>query len=345
MGNAGMARRGKEAGGLFDRIGAFLAEHRLSPDPAHYAFAHAVLSRPDTPMAREVADLTYGGVRLTREDMERLGGRVEMDASPVRDRIQHDSGAERDAARLVAETQAQVDGFADMMRAMQVETRGFGHDLQQSAAAITELPSVGGARDVARIADAMVQRVRDSETRLAHATDEAEALRAKLAEAQETARRDPLTGLANRLAFSEGFADCHTAMGPHCLALCDVDRFKRINDDHGHGVGDRVLNMIGQALAEVCDGQLVSRYGGEEFAVLLKGVDLTRAAALIDAARSTVATKSFRNQETGVALGFITFSAGVTAIRVGEATEQAVGRADRLLYAAKAQGRDRVCAG
>lgn len=344
MARAGAAKRTSDADDLFDRIGAFLADHRLSCDPATYALIHAVLSQPRSALALEIARLTDGGVRLSRKDVERLGGKVTTGDDGARRRrpAVAEPAIDRDAARLVSETQAQVDGFAAMMRALQHETRGFGRDLAESAAAIRSPAAVA---DVARIAGAMVARVRETEHRLAEATEEADALRAKLADAHATARRDPLTGLPNRLAFAEAYVARSAADAPHCIALCDVDRFKRVNDEHGHNVGDRVLHAIGQALADACDGHLVARHGGEEFAVLIAGDTLADAARRLDAAREQVGAKRFRNRDTGASLGMITFSAGITAVRADEPAEQATERADRLLYLAKSEGRDRVCAG
>lgn len=336
---------------LFERIGGFLDEQGLSPDPAHYAFAFAVLSTPGGPLAQTVTRLTRHGVRLTRHDIERLGGRVVMGPPLVRPHratgphVEPDTVAETEtqsAIALVAETQQQVDGFARMMRTMQDETRGFGRDLAKSAKAITQMAEID---EITRITSSMITRIHDSEVRLAEATAETDTLRAKLAEARDTARRDVLTGLPNRRAFEEAYAERDPAAGPYCLAVCDIDRFKHVNDLHGHGVGDRVLTAIGQAMAAECAPHFVVRHGGEEFAVLLKGVSLADAAELLDSVRATVAGKRYRNRETDTGLGTITFSAGITAIHAGEPAETAFGRADRLLYTAKEQGRDRVCAG
>lgn len=332
------ATRDAKVGDLYARIGAFLVAHRLSPDPLHYAFAHTVLSGTDPVLAAEVTRLTDGGFRLTQADIMRLGGRVSSEPSrPPRERH---AAPDPHGAKLAAEAQAQVDGFADIVRGIHDETRGFGRDLAQSVAAFERSPP-SGRPEMARIAGAMIRRVRDSEERLAQATDEADALRVKLADAHAVARRDPLTGLANRLALSEALAIRDRG---RCLALCDVDRFKAINDRHGHNVGDRVLRAIAETLATVCDGHLVTRHGGEEFAVLLTGTTIVEAAALIDEARAAVAARRFRTRDTDEAIGSVTFSAGVTAIRPDEATEQVFDRADRLLYTAKAQGRDRTCA-
>lgn len=329
---------------LFERIGGFLDAQGLSPAPEHYDFAFAVLSEPNEPLARAVARLTEDGVRLTRRDIERLGWRVVEGPPPVRSRqTDAEPESEIDAAiALVAETQQHVDGFAEIMRTMRDETRGFGHDLEESAAAITQLAEID---EITRITSTMIMRIRDSEVRLAEATAETDALRAKLVEALDSARRDVLTGLPNRRAFEEAFAARDPAAGPHCLAVCDIDRFKHVNDVHGHGVGDRVLTAIGQAMAAECAPHLVVRHGGEEFAVLLVGLNLSAAAELLDSVRSIVAAKRFRNRDTDMSLGIVTFSAGITAIHPEEIAETAFSRADRLLYTAKAAGRDRVCAG
>ena len=328
---------------LFAQIGAFLDAHHLSPDPAHYCFAYAVVSAPDSLLARRVAELTQGGVRLKRSDIELLGGRV-VGGAPMETQRADAVPIEERAAELVEETQHQVDGFAQMVRDMQAETQDFGRDLEQSAAAIFRVPQIAEIDAIAAITTTMIGRIRDSEIRLAQATAETEALRAKLAEARDTARRDTLTGLPNRRAFDEAFADRNPDAGPYCLAVCDIDRFKRINDEFGHGVGDRVLSAIGQTIAAECAPHLVVRHGGEEFAVLLKGVSLVEAAALLDGVRSLVAAKRFRNRESDAPLGQITFSAGITAIHPNDTAEAAFARADRLLYAAKDEGRDRISA-
>lgn len=333
----------KRTGRLFAQIGAFLEAHHLSSDPVHYCFAYAVVSAPDGVLARRVAELTQGGVRLKRSDIEMLGGRVVGGSALEATRPEADP-VEDLAAELVEETQQQVAGFVQMVREMQVETQGFGRDLERSAAAIFRVPNIAEIDAIASITTRMIDRIHDSEVRLAQATEEADALRTKLAEARDTARRDTLTGLPNRRAFEEAFADRDVDSGPYCLAVCDIDRFKRINDEFGHGVGDRVLSAIGQAIAAECAPHLVVRHGGEEFAALLQGMSLVEAADLLDNVRATVGAKRFRNRDSDAPIGQITFSAGITAIQANDTVDAAFARADRLLYAAKNSGRDQVSA-
>ncbi len=320
---------------LYERIGTFLFDQRLEPDPANFAFAWALLHDPQGALAKTVAALTDGGVRLTQRDIESLGCEAPANGRSAREK----------ADGLVAQTQLQVEGFADMVQAIRAETEGFGRDLAASADAIRRSSEGfdGPLLDeVSRITAAMVERVHNAEARLENATREASELRSKLEEARDNARRDPLTDLPNRRALEEAFAAQVSTGSPLCIAVCDIDHFKHVNDRFGHVVGDRVLKTIAQALTESCPGHLVARYGGEEFAVLFSGIDIGAARATLDHARATVAAKRYRLRETDAPLGEVTFSAGVTLVDREQKFGTNFHRADMLLYRAKENGRNRV---
>jgi diguanylate cyclase len=341
---------------LYSAIGAFLAKHRLSVDPAHYAFAHRVLSQKEGPLAATVARITEGGIRLTSRDIEELGGQFvghdaapasarpsANDLKPVEGAPQLSVVATREAAQeLVARTQMQVEDFADTVRAIHADTQGFGRDLRQQTDAIRASHSGLAVEEIVRMASTMLDRVLSAETRLAAATDEAEELRKKLEEARDDARRDPLTGLPNRRAFEDAFNDALATKAQVSVALCDVDRFKSVNDRFGHAVGDRVLKAIAEALRSGCDEHVVSRYGGEEFVVLFTGLSVPDAFSTLEGARTAVAAKRYRLRETDAPLGAVTFSGGLTPVGAGDTLGSVLGRADRLLYAAKAAGRNHI---
>ena len=186
-----------------------------------------------------------------------------------------------------------------------------------------------------------------------HATFAAVFLLAMTLERREAQQRsfamsDPLTGLLNRRAFADFAARTNRRRAgirsTMALLVLDLDHFKSVNDRFGHIVGDRVLKAIAEALAETCHGHLVARYGGEEFAVLFSGVELAEARRTLDAARVKVAGKHYRLRETDEPLGEVTFSAGVTQAETAEHRGTVFHRADRLLYAAKAAGRNCIIA-
>ncbi len=169
------------------------------------------------------------------------------------------------------------------------------------------------------------------------------------ASATLAATTDILTGCANRRAL-EAQARIELAhaerQGRACaLVLADVDHFKRVNDVHGHAVGDALLFELGRVLrASVRPGDLVARYGGEEFCVLLRDADV--AVATVTAERLCVAVRALRFEAGGVVVP-VRASFGVAASGGGgpEAWASLLQRADAALYAAKNQGRDRVVAG
>ncbi|WPC03206.1 diguanylate cyclase [Pseudomonas benzenivorans] len=156
------------------------------------------------------------------------------------------------------------------------------------------------------------------------------------------ARRDALTGLHNRLAATERlreeFLRAQRSGKPYALLLLDVDYFKKVNDTHGHAVGDAVLkhvaSLLGVALRQT---DFVARYGGEEFLVLLPECDRSNALLVAEKIRQRVASA------TVPGVGHITLSCGVAMADVGDQDEDlAVRLADQALYQAKDAGRNRV---
>ncbi|BDG03667.1 GGDEF domain-containing protein [Anaeromyxobacter oryzae] len=169
----------------------------------------------------------------------------------------------------------------------------------------------------------------------------------ELASLAAVARRDALTGLANRRAFDEALARevarARRAGTPLAAAILDVDHFKRVNDGHGHATGDRVLaEVAARARAVLRAGDLLARIGGEELAALLPGADLAGAAELAERIRRAVAGAPIT---AGPAALQVTASLGCAVLAPDDADGGALlARADARLYEAKRAGRDRVVA-
>jgi two-component system chemotaxis response regulator CheY len=158
------------------------------------------------------------------------------------------------------------------------------------------------------------------------------------------ARQDALTGLANRHRLDEDLEAVKARTGRYghrwCCALIDIDRFKAYNDTAGHVAGDAVLRRVARALAATARaGDVVYRYGGEEFLVLLPEQTLESAAAAAGRLRAAVEELGIPHAGGGV----VTISAGVAGpFDAEETAEELIARADTALYAAKAAGRNRV---
>jgi len=161
------------------------------------------------------------------------------------------------------------------------------------------------------------------------------------AETRLQARTDDLTRLPNRRALDEeiarALAGARRSGRPFGVVMVDVDRFKFINDTHGHAVGDATLTAFAQRLAGTLRGpDRAYRYGGEEFCVLLADTDLAGARKLAERAREQIA------QPFEGTMRALTASFGATAWQPEDTGDTLFHRADRALYAAKANGRDRV---
>ncbi|WP_066780360.1 sensor domain-containing diguanylate cyclase [Sphingomonas sp. CCH5-D11] len=175
----------------------------------------------------------------------------------------------------------------------------------------------------------VVSAIRDISNRKAHEE--------RLARAALT---DPLTGLANRRGLDEELRARLSSGSGGCLALFDLDHFKRVNDTHGHAAGDEVLRRFAAlARASVRDQDLVARLGGEEFAVVLPDATISQAALVCERLRQTIA-------EVGVqaegALIFVTVSGGVAPYLRNQPPEEVLRSADQALYKAKHAGRDQL---
>jgi diguanylate cyclase (GGDEF)-like protein len=152
---------------------------------------------------------------------------------------------------------------------------------------------------------------------------------------------DALTGALNRHGLELAFPDAPPEdEWPVSVAMVDVDRFKLVNDTHGHAVGDEVLRRVAHILSNVLRaGDAIVRYGGEEFLLILSRVDLASAGRVADRARAAVEKGAI--SAGGAAIG-VTISLGVAERRPGEARAELIARADAALYAAKQAGRNRV---
>ena len=204
-----------------------------------------------------------------------------------------------------------------------------------------------------RLAVEVAQRTADLQERtdeLERVADERSRLLVELEEQsrafERQAREDALTGLPNRRRFDERFRDAFATVtdenGQLSVALADLDRFKRINDEFSHQVGDEVLRRVGELLADWARelvGVSVARYGGEEFALLFVGYGPEEVMAGCEELRRRIANQDWEAVAPGLV---VTLSMGVSTDADVKTHERMLVQADHALYAAKAAGRDRV---
>jgi len=172
-------------------------------------------------------------------------------------------------------------------------------------------------------------------------------LKKELKGIKHTARTDMLTGLVNRRGFDEALLEARQHSINHnqalSIILADIDHFKKVNDTHGHLIGDNVLKMLSKLLKEHIKGKdIAARFGGEEFIIVLPDTPLKGAFILAEQIRMGLRAMKWTAKESGKSIGSITISLGVAQFKPSETTESLIQRADNALYFAKENGRNKT---
>lgn len=180
--------------------------------------------------------------------------------------------------------------------------------------------------------------------RIAHAESEIEALKAELQQATSLVRLDQLTGMLNRRGLDDAYlreaSRSDRKSTPLCVAVLDLDDFKRINDRYGHQAGDDTLVHFSSVIRSTLrPNDTLSRYGGEEFVVLLPDADEAAAFTAVSRLQRAIADRPIALDGDIVSLSF---SAGISRRCALEARTAAIARADIALMRAKRDGKNRV---
>ncbi len=321
---------------LYDNIGGLLFSNALEPTSPHFDLGRRYLTQADPDLVRRVDEVIEREGSLTPTAVANIlavnSRKLSLDeilnmAGEARHRMQ-------DAAATLGETTGHVRDYAGAL-----------------AAGVNSLAGVAGSEtvisDLIAITRTMAERASLAEQQLQRTSNEIEALRGRLADASRTANIDALTGLPNRRALDmrlrEAFEAARAGSTSFSLAICDIDHFKKVNDTHGHPVGDEVIKAVAGALSRVGSGNLfVARYGGEEFVTIFEGVEPVDAAAQLDAIRKELVAKQFSIRTTGEVLRNISFSGGVCGMNGRKDASAMLKGADKALYRAKGEGRNRI---
>ena len=240
-------------------------------------------------------------------------------------------------AQSASQTGDRAGTFGDQLKGL--TTALASRDVEQLKPRLTEVMA-GTA--------AMKSSVETLRNKVTASQEEISRLRSDLERARDDAILDPMTGILNRRGFEKRIESL-LAQKPadgisHCLVMLDIDHFKTVNDTHGHLMGDRVIQAVGEILRTSVThaAHSAARYGGEEFALLLPQTSLDQSVQLAEAVRTRTKAMKIRHRTTQEVLLTITISGGVAEMKPDDDATSLIARADAALYQAKSGGRDRV---
>ena len=332
-----------ESAALLKRVIAEMGQHDAPFSPTTFAvwYEHFAGINPGLSQAMNACLASNG--RVNASHIERL----------YHDHLA-DPGAE--AAHTAATQVTRVmSNMAQQAEATGRDAEVYGQQLQGLSQALNDDEQSGRAATLTPHLDQVTSgthRMQEAVAALAQAVaegqSEIERLRDALDRSRTEAITDPLTQLLNRKGFDEALRGMLATPAPagrcHCLVLLDIDHFKRVNDTHGHPVGDSVIQTLGVLLNRVAKepGTSAARIGGEEFALLLPQGTVAQAAQLAQTVRGLVSATKIRKRGAQEIIVTVTISAGVAAYGHGDDAASLVAAADAALYRSKEGGRDRV---
>jgi diguanylate cyclase len=315
-----------------------LARHKVPATPQNYATWFTYVSGEDTALTAEIDRLIAEKVPFTAALNEQLYRRFVSDhdidnVEKVRDELQQ---ILVDVGSTLNEAGNDSSAYTEKLGEIAKQTRG---DQGVAIRSLLETLIVETR--------AMQETAHNMHANFEAKTQEIEELQEELKRERKRAITDPLTGLFNRLALIDRL---HAVLGefvdggaPPSVIMLDIDHFKRINDTHGHLVGDRVIRFVAQSLQDNIKGKdCAARYGGEEFTVVLPETPSNGARSVAEAILKRVSQSQLVRADNKESLGRITLSAGVAQYERGEDVMDFIERADRALYESKHNGRNQV---
>lgn len=315
-----------------------MVKHQIPPTPFNYALWYSYVSKRDPILNKAMEKVLDSHGTCSSVITEELFAKHIID-----DHIGVAENLQESLKGIMIELQGQVKSTLE-------GTLSFNHLLEESNKSLNQNETakenlsiiISGLMEGT---DKISQTAEVFRLQMLEAQKEVEQLKIELQRSQREAKNDPLTGLYNRRYLDEYMQmqiDSSSDQKMY-VVLADIDHFKSFNDSYGHQVGDRVIQRVASLLKKsLIADEIGSRYGGEEFLLVLKETQVENVLARIEKMRKAVETIVLKDRREGKSVRRITASFGVAKFAGQESKEMWIERADQALYRAKAEGRNRV---
>ena len=315
-----------------------LLKHKIPAIPTNYALWYAYVENQNNELHEEIGRALAEGRPFSDIYTQELYRKHVADKE------------ELSAWQLRQSVEAMLTEFSQTVLDTQNNTEGFKASMDTCLDDLNKVEKEGWSMDeVMKLVRTMVKETQlirnstlDFATALKTAEKEVSQLKGELEKSQKDAFYDALTGLYNRRYLDSEIQAIDESQSP-CLIMIDVDYFKEINDKYGNQMGDRVLKAIAKRLQEKCKPNATPfRFGGEEFAVLMRDTSLAEAIHQAEVIRRALEKVTVYDRRTNRSIDGVTASFGVAKLDHSMRRSDLLETADRRLYEAKRLGRNRV---
>ena len=325
------------------QVNQLMAQYNTPPYPETYSFWYAYLRRDCDELVSTIDAMIGSSDPITQFDIR-----------SVCETYLETSSLELASNRIGLAIEKEMNGVSALIKDGLEGNDNFAQKLCQIGAGLPDACTGEGLGQlIAQLVaenDRMAKKSRELTSGLKASQEQITTLSKELETARQQSNIDPLTGVSNRRALTAQLEHEVTAFAhmeqPLCLVMGDIDHFKQVNDTFGHVVGDEVLKIFANTMRTNVKGRdLVARFGGEEFAIILPQTSMEYAIKLVESIREQFSMKRLVLRQSRQQIGQVTASFGIAELMAGETSSDLLERADEQLYRAKNNGRNRVCAG